>query len=156
MISFFLKPILLLPLLATALLAILFLQSGLDKVFGWKGNLEWLKGHFSKTFLRGQVTMMLGVITFTEVVSGALCALGIFEILFFKTAILSLFGAELAALTLVMLFFGQRIAQDYAGAAGLVPYFILTLFSIIIFSVLTNFSITTDWLTNFSFWNILK
>src|SRR5437763_11178826 len=28
------------------------------KVFDWKGNLEWLNGHFGKTFLRSQVPMM--------------------------------------------------------------------------------------------------
>ncbi len=45
-----------LPSLFSALLvSILFIQSGLDKVFDWKGNLEWLTGHFSKTFLRGMV-----------------------------------------------------------------------------------------------------
>ena len=45
-----------LPALFSALLvAILFLQSGLDKVFDFKGNLEWLTGHFSKPFLRGMV-----------------------------------------------------------------------------------------------------
>ena len=38
-------------LFAGLLVAILFIQSGLDKVFDWKGNLEWLTGHFSKTFL---------------------------------------------------------------------------------------------------------
>jgi hypothetical protein len=30
-------------------------------------------------------------------------------------------------LTLTALFFGQRIAKDYPGAAVLVPYFLLTL-----------------------------
>ncbi|TAG88915.1 MAG: DoxX family membrane protein [Bacteroidetes bacterium] len=140
MFSFFLQPILLLPILASLFLAILFLQSGLDKVFAWQGNLSWLEGHFSKTFLRTQVKMMLGVITFTEVAAGVLCALGVFEILFFKTAILSLLGGELASLTLVMLFFGQRIAQDYVGAAGLVPYFVMSLISNIMFALLTNYT----------------
>jgi diacylglycerol kinase len=32
-----------------------------------------------------------------------------------------------AALNLIMLFFGQRVAKDYGGAAILVPYFILTM-----------------------------
>ncbi len=27
-------------------LIIVFLQSGIDKVFDWKGNLSWLKEHF--------------------------------------------------------------------------------------------------------------
>ena len=37
-------------LFAALLVAILFIQSGLEKVFDWKGNMEWLNGHFSKTF----------------------------------------------------------------------------------------------------------
>jgi diacylglycerol kinase len=30
-----------------------------------------------------------------------------------------------------MLFFGQRVAKDYAGAASLVPYFILVVIHLI-------------------------
>jgi hypothetical protein len=33
----------------------------------------------------------------------------------------------------VCLFFGQRMAKDYAGAAGLVPYFLLALVAIALF-----------------------
>ena len=47
-------------LLGALMLGILFIQSGLDKVFDWKGNLEWLNGHFSKTFLGGFVPVLVG------------------------------------------------------------------------------------------------
>ena len=47
-------------LLGAIMLSILFIQSGLDKVFDWKGNLEWLNGHFSKTFLGGFVPILVG------------------------------------------------------------------------------------------------
>ena len=43
---------------AVSFLAILFLQSGLDKVFDWKGNLEWLKGHFAKSILAGMIPIL--------------------------------------------------------------------------------------------------
>ncbi|MGI9056698.1 MAG: DoxX family protein, partial [Pyrinomonadaceae bacterium] len=67
-----------LPALFGALLfGILFIQSGLDKVFDWKGNLEWLTGHFSKTFLRGTVPPMLATITVMELATGFLSAVGI-------------------------------------------------------------------------------
>jgi hypothetical protein len=45
---------------------------------------------------------------------------------------LALLGAELAALNIVMLFFGQRVAKDYAGAAALVPYFIVCVGAIVL------------------------
>jgi hypothetical protein len=120
-------------ILMAAFLAILFLQSGLDKVVDWKGNLSWLKGHFSKTMFKNSVPLMLLLITFTELLAGGLSLIGIFEIVMQGTTKMALWGAEFSALNLVMLFFGQRIAKDYEGAASLVNYFILTALAIILF-----------------------
>jgi hypothetical protein len=36
-------------------------------------------------------------------------------------------GSLVAAVNIVALFFGQRLSKDYAGAAVLVPYFLLAL-----------------------------
>ena len=106
-------------------LAILFLQSGLDKVFNFADNLGWLTGHFSKTPFRGQVKMMLITITIAEVAAGVLALMGAGQIAMNGEKTFAMYGAQLATLDIVMLFFGQRIAKDYAGAASLVPYFIL-------------------------------
>ncbi|MBL8003027.1 MAG: hypothetical protein JNL05_13820, partial [Flavobacteriales bacterium] len=46
-----------------AMVAILFLQSGLDKAFNWKGEMTWLTGHFAKSPLKGTVPLLLPVIT---------------------------------------------------------------------------------------------
>ncbi len=124
-----------LPALFGALLvSILFIQSGLDKVFDWRGNLEWLTGHFSKTFLRGMVAPMLASITVMEIATGFLSAAGL--IYFLATGSLSLifYASVLGAASVLALFFGQRVAKDYAGAAVLIPYFIL----MIILMYLTN------------------
>ncbi|PYK57407.1 MAG: DoxX family protein, partial [Verrucomicrobia bacterium] len=43
-------------------------------------------------------------------------------------------GAIISALSILGLFFGQRMAKDYAGAAILVPYFLLTLVAIYLFA----------------------
>ena len=117
-----------LPLIFTTLfVAILFIQSGLDKVFNFKGNLEWLSGHFSKTFLARSVPMMLVTITIVEVAAGVLAAVGLVYFLVTGSTVLIFYSSILAAGGLTALFFGQRIAQDYPGAAVLVPYFILVL-----------------------------
>ncbi len=42
-----------------ALTAVLFAQSGLDKVFDFRGNLNWMTDHFSKTILRQVVPVSL-------------------------------------------------------------------------------------------------
>ncbi len=112
--------------------AILFLQSGLDKVFNWKGNLEWLIGHFEKSPLAAIVSQMLAIITFVEVLAGALSAVGCVQLLLTKENELAFYGSFLSCLSLLMLFFGQRLAQDYPGAGSLVPYFLVSLFGMII------------------------
>lgn len=115
-----------LPALFCALLvSILFIQSALDKVFDWKGNLEWLTGHFSKTFLKGMVPVLLGTITFTEIATGTLSALGIIYFLIAGSTVVIFGAAVLGAASITALFFGQRVAKDYPGAAVLVPYFVL-------------------------------
>lgn len=114
-------------LFAALFVAILFIQSGLDKVFDWKGNLEWLTGHFSKTFLAGMVPMMLGTITLMEIVTGLAAATGIVYFLVTGSLIVVFAAGVLGAASLTALFFGQRIAKDYPGAAVLVPYFLLLL-----------------------------
>ena len=125
MIERLLEPVFAAQVLVTAMLAICFLQSGIDKVVDFKGNLAWLTGHFSKTPLRGQVAPMLVVVTILECAAGALCAVGVVQLALGNGTKAALYGAELSALNIVMLFFGQRIAKDYAGAATLVSYFIL-------------------------------
>ncbi|MFN7954249.1 MAG: DoxX family protein [bacterium] len=115
--------------LVSAFLGILFLQSGLDKVFDSKGNLEFLESHFGRSPLKELVPRMFAAITVIEVAAGAASALGAVCALFGGTSVAWL-GALLANVAIVSLFFGQRMAKDYAGAAALVPYFLLTLGSL--------------------------
>lgn len=107
--------------------AILFIQSGLDKVFDWKGNLDWLTGHFSKTFVAGMVPMMLATITLLEVTTGLVAAAGIVIFLVSGSLKVIFYSSVLGAASITALFFGQRVAKDYPGAAVLVPYFVLIL-----------------------------
>jgi hypothetical protein len=120
----------LMQIFASAFLAILFLQSGLDKVVDRRGNLEWLKGHFGKSPLAGIVPALLICITILEVAAGALSAVGCVLVILLKDSTIAFYGAIVSALAITALFFGQRIAKDYAGAAVLIPYFLLTLVAI--------------------------
>lgn len=109
------------------LLAVLFLQSGLDKAFNWKSNLEWITGYFSKTIFKNFVLPLLFVLTILEVSTGIAATVGAVQTLFGDGQLTSLFACVFACKTLLALFFGQRLAKDYPGAAGLVPYFIVSL-----------------------------
>jgi hypothetical protein len=117
----------LMQIFASAFLAILFLQSGIDKVVDRRGNFEWLKGHFAKSPLAGIVPALLICITILEVAAGALSGVGCLLIILLKDSTIAFYGAILSAAAITALFFGQRMAKDYAGAAVLVPYFLLTL-----------------------------
>ena len=112
-------------LLAAVFTSVLFLQSGLDKVFDWKGNLSFITGHFSKTFLSPTVPIMFATITLMEVATGVLSAVGAIYFLVTGSTVLIFYAGVLGALSITALFFGQRIAKDYPGAAVLVPYFLL-------------------------------
>ena len=105
-------------------LAITFLQSGYDKLFYWKDNVEWLKGHFSKTPLKNQVPLALANILVLELISGILCVVGCIELLMNNGRIFGFYGAVFSCITLLMLLFGQRLAKDYDGARTIVIYFI--------------------------------
>jgi hypothetical protein len=117
-------------LLVSAILAILFLQSGLDKVIDRKGNRAYLDGVFAKSPLAGTVGPMFLVVTILEVAAGALSAIGFLLLLVTRDATLAFWGGLVAAANIVALFFGQRMAKDYAGAAALVPYFLLAITAI--------------------------
>jgi hypothetical protein len=120
----------LMQIFTSAFLAILFLQSGIDKIVDRNGNFEWLKGHFAKSPLAGLVPPLLICITILEVAAGALSAVGCLLLFVSKDSTIAFYGAILSAAAITALFFGQRIAKDYAGAAVLVPYFLLTLVAI--------------------------
>jgi len=120
---------------SSAFLAILFLQSGIDKVVDRRGNLEWLKGHFAKSPMAGFVPTMVTAITIVELVAGVLSAVGCVLVFVRHDSTLAFYGAVAAAFAILALFFGQRMAKDYAGAATLVPYFLLTLAAIYLLAV---------------------
>jgi diacylglycerol kinase len=120
----------LMQIFGSAFLAILFLQSGIDKVVDRRGNLEWLKGHFAKSALAGVVPALVTAITILEVAAGVLSAIGCIVVVLLHNSAVAFYGAVISAVAIIALFFGQRMAKDYAGAAVLVPYFLLALITI--------------------------
>jgi uncharacterized membrane protein YphA (DoxX/SURF4 family) len=123
---------LILQVLVSAFLAILFLQSGLDKVVDRRGNREYLEQHFAKSPLASTVGPMFAVITILEVSAGALSGVGCALLILTRDPTVAFLGAVVGGINLCALFFGQRMAKDYPGAAALVPYFLLALAGIYI------------------------
>jgi hypothetical protein len=80
--------------------------------------------------MAGIVPTMVTAITILEIAAGVLSAIGCVVIIFSRDSIVAFYGAVISAVAILALFFGQRMAKDYAGAAVLVPYFLLALAAI--------------------------
>lgn len=109
-------------------LIIVFLQSGVDKVKDWKGNLSWLTGHFADSPFKNGVPFLLATVTVMELAAGLLCSIGLVHLLLHDNSFFAFYGTLVAAITLLMLLLGQRVAKDYEGAKTIVIYLMPTVF----------------------------
>ena len=108
-------------------ISIALLQSGIDKVLDRKGNLSWLSDHFSDSILNKNVPLLLLIVTIIELLSGFLLFLGALYNIIISNSDLLILGFLTSSINFIFLFFGQRVAKDYDGAAVIVNYFILNM-----------------------------
>tara|TARA_B110000003_G_scaffold2694_1_gene2880 strand:+ start:19187 stop:19585 length:399 start_codon:yes stop_codon:yes gene_type:complete len=113
-------------------LIITFLQSGIDKITDWNGNVSFIKGHFKNSPLKRFVLPLLVTVVIMELLASLLMVYGIYELFFNESKSFALLGIQLTALTLIFLLIGQRLAKDYNGAMTLAVYFIISIIGIMI------------------------
>ena len=102
--------------------AILFLQSGLDKVIDYKGNLAWICSYFEPTPLKKIAKTLFILLTITGLCAGLFSLIGSTSMLFFGNEYFLKAGIALAAFSLLFVFTGQRMAKDYTSAAHTISY----------------------------------
>ena len=61
-------------------LIVTFMQSGIDKITDWKGNIGFIKSHFKDSPLRNNVPMLLAIILTIEIAAGILMIIGTYQI----------------------------------------------------------------------------
>ena len=108
-------------------LIVTFIQSGIDKIVDWNGNVSFIKEHFKNSPLKNTVPLLLGVILIIEIIASILMIIGVYQLYTSEAKEIALLGIELSAITLIFLLMGQRLAKDYAGAMSLGVYFIITI-----------------------------
>lgn len=108
-------------------LIVTFLQSGIDKVTDWNGNVTFIKEHFKNSPFKNMVPLLLVTILVMELIAGAFMFIGVFNLITTGDTALALLGIQIAALALIFLLIGQRLAKDYAGAMTLAIYFLITI-----------------------------
>ncbi len=121
-------------LLVLGFIVVTFLQSGIDKITDWQGNVSYIKSVFEKTFLHRTTTFLLVVVTIGEMVAGILAIIGIVKIYTIENKFFGLLATIVAAKVLLALLLGQRVAKNYAGAMTIAVYFGVTLFGVYILS----------------------
>ena len=109
-----------------AFLGIVFLQSGLDKILDFSGNLEFISQMFANAPVRVPVAPLLVCVTVAEVIAGGLSAAGALALLLGAGPVLAYWGAVFSGISLLMVLFGQRLSKAYADAAVLAPYVLVT------------------------------
>ncbi|MEN8702562.1 MAG: DoxX family membrane protein [Polaribacter sp.] len=111
-------------------LTVTFLQSGIDKLFDWNGNVSFIKDHFKNSPLKNSVPLLLAIVLILEIIAGLLMTFGVYQLYTSGAKEIALLGTELCAVVLIFLLIGQRLAKDYAGAMSLAVYFIVTLLGV--------------------------
>ncbi len=111
-------------------IVITFGYSVLEKLLQWKESIDFYKNHFRETTLKNTIPFLLKIVILLEVITIIMCVIGLFVLIVFSNKEFGFYGLILAAITLIGLMFGQRIAKDYAGAMNITVYFILTIIGV--------------------------
>ena len=111
---------------------IVFIQSGVDKVYDYKGNLSFLKDLLGGVFSQPLIAFALILVTILELISGILCLIGVVDIVFNNSNTIGLAGLIIGSVALLVLLFGQRLSKNYDGAKTITIYFILAVMGIVI------------------------
>jgi len=111
-------------------IVITFGYSVIEKLLQWKESVDFYKNHFKETSLKHTIPFLLKVVILLEIITVIICVIGLFGLIFFSNKEFGFYGLILAAITLLGLMLGQRIAKDYAGAMNITVYFILTIIGV--------------------------
>ena len=94
-------------LLILCFFTIVFLQSGLDKVFDKKGNLDYLYSLLGSVFSKNIIRFAFYSVTLLELISGLLCAAGLFDYFLSASSLFGLIGLIVGSFALLILLFGH-------------------------------------------------
>tara|TARA_Y100001980_G_C14439110_1_gene225659 strand:+ start:293 stop:679 length:387 start_codon:yes stop_codon:yes gene_type:complete len=119
-------------ILILAFFAIVFIQSGIDKVVDKKGNLSFLFSHLGKVFTRQLILLAFYTVTVLELISGLFFTVGTLQVLVYENKFFGEIGLVTGSFTLLILLFGQRSAKDYDGARTIAIYFIVSIIGLLL------------------------
>ena len=120
-------------ILSSIFFAIVFFQSGIDKVIDRKGNINFFENHFKNTLFHKIYAQALTALMLLELIAASLCTYGCIYSIVYKNTDFIFYGLLVTSFILLSLLLGQRRAKDYVGAADITIYFILCIITIMSF-----------------------
>ena len=120
-------------ILSSIFFAIVFFQSGIDKVIDRKGNINFFENHFKNTLFHKIHAGALTTLMISELIAASLCAYACIYSIVYRNTDFIFYGLLVTSFVLLSLLLGQRIAKDYIGAADITIYFILCIITIMSF-----------------------
>jgi hypothetical protein len=96
-----------LPHFTFSFLLSLFSPIGYDKLFYWKDNLQWMKGHFAKTHLKS----CHGASTCSRFKLWNFMHCGLYRVIVNNGRIIWFYGAVFSCINFTYVAFGQRLAK---------------------------------------------
>lgn len=102
--------------------------SAYEKIFDFKGQINWLTEYFKGTLMEKLVKISVIKILILEVITTGLCLAGIIQLFTRQTKDIALWGCLTGIAVLLAFLTGQRIVKDYDGARNTVIYLIPSFF----------------------------
>lgn len=106
--------------------SIVFLQSGIDKIINWKGNLDFTSQTLSDKFPKPMVVFALISVLLLETFGGLFSIIGVLsDFIALDNPIFAQIGLSMCGIALLILLLGQRLSQNYVDAKTISIYFLV-------------------------------
>lgn len=113
-------------------LLITYAISSYEKLSDFKGNLAWMKPHFSQSVLKNVVPLALGILVFFEVLTAVIALFSIYKLLLTSDTLALIYANYLNLICLFLMLIAQRLAKDFDGARTIVIYLIPSLMALLL------------------------
>lgn len=113
-------------------LIITYVISSYEKLSDFKGNIAWMKPHFSQSVLKNVVPLALGILVFFEVLTAVIALFSIYKLLLTSDTLALIYANYLNLICLFLMLIAQRLAKDFDGARTIVIYLIPSLMALLL------------------------
>lgn len=113
-------------------LIITYVISSYEKLSDFKGNIAWMKPHFSNSILKNNVPLALGILVFFEVLTAVIALFSIYKLLLTSDTLALIYANYLNLICLFLMLIAQRLAKDFDGARTIVIYLIPSLMALLL------------------------